>query len=293
MARDFDWNDIPLVISLARTGSMSATARELEVDASTISRRIAAVEKILGQRIFIRVNTRYQLTDAGTVFARYGESVVGDVQSMLLASAREAEAIAGVVRLSAIDFFSDYWLMPQLASLSALHPELEMHFLASNQNVSFTRREADFSLRLAQPNDDAALMMRKLGPVGWTVFGGTTFARVSPREWESLPWIIYEEGLSHLPEMRWIADLSPAPRRIVRVNSLSSMVQACRAGLGLALLPCLMSRDKALVRLTDTVEVQRNLWLLSHRDTSSVARFKVFAAWISQCYENDKDKLCC
>ena len=81
-SNDFDWNDIPLILALARTGNMSATGRHLGVDASTISRRIAAAEKSLKLRLFIRDNTGYCLTDAGQVFVRHGEGVFGNVQGL-------------------------------------------------------------------------------------------------------------------------------------------------------------------------------------------------------------------
>jgi DNA-binding transcriptional LysR family regulator len=292
MANDFDWNDIPLILSLARTGSMSASGRELGVDASIISRRIAAAEKSLQLRLFIRDNTRYQLTEAGRVFVEYGEAVYGNVQSMLLASSREAEAITGAVRITAIDFLFDHWVMPQLPSLHAQYPQLDLHLLADNDNLSFTRREADFALRLAQPGEDAALVMRKLGDIGWTVYGSAQSAPVPREQWGEQPWIMYGDQLSHVPEMKWIRDLGPCVRGPVRVNSLTTMLRACEAGLGLALLPCLIGQPPGLRRLGDKPEVQRELWLLSHRDAGSIARFKAVSAWLAKLYADSRDMMC-
>ncbi|MNR82207.1 HTH-type transcriptional regulator DmlR [compost metagenome] len=292
MANDFDWNDIPLILALARSGSMSATGRQLGVDATTISRRIAAAEKALNLRLFIRDNTRYQLTGAGQVFVEYGEAVYGDVQSMLLASKQEEEMIAGAVRISSIDFLFDHWLMPHVPALNAEYPQLEMHLLADNTNVSFTRREADFALRLAQPSDDAALVMRKLGEIGWAVFAAPRFADVPREQWGEQPWIAYEDALSYIPEMRWIARLQPRPHYGLRVNSLSTMVQACREGVGMALLPCIMGDHIGLTRLSTDVEVTRELWLLSHKDAGSIGRFKLVGAWLAQLYKDHQHKLC-
>ncbi len=291
MADDFDWNDIPLILALARTGSMSATGRELGVDASTISRRVAAAEKALDLRLFIRDSTRYRLTDAGAVFVAHGEGVYGNVQSMLLASTREADTIAGPVRISAIDFLFDHWLVRHVPGLNAQHPALDVHLLAESRNVSFTRREADFALRLAPPEDDAAVVMRKLGEIGWAVYAAPKFAEVPRADWGSQPWIAFEESMAHVPEMRWLARLEPRPRQPLRVNSLSTMVNACRAGVGMALLPCIMGEDDGLRRLSGA-EVFRELWLLSHRDAGSIGRFKVVAGWLSQVYLDSRAGLC-
>jgi DNA-binding transcriptional LysR family regulator len=291
MADDFDWNDIPLILALARSGSMSATGRELGVDASTISRRIAAAEKALNLRLFIRDSTRYRLTDAGQIFVERGEAVYGNVQSMLLASTHEADVIAGTVRISAIDFLFDHWLVRHLGPLCAQHPDLELNLVADNHNVSFTRREADFALRLAPPADDAAVMMRKLGDIGWAVYAAPALAAVPRADWGRQPWIALADDLSHVPEMRWLARLEPRPRQPVRVNSLSTMVNACRAGVGMALLPCIIGTDDGLHRLSGA-EVWRELWLLSHRDAGSIGRFKAVALWLTQLYDAHRTALC-
>ncbi|CAN7410511.1 LysR family transcriptional regulator [Pseudoduganella sp. LjRoot289] len=292
MANDFDWNDIPLILSLARTGSMSASGRTLGVDASTISRRIGAAEKSLQLRLFIRDNTRYQLTEAGRVFVEHGEAVYGNVQSMLLASSSEAEAISGQVRIAAIDFLFNYWLLPHLPALNAQYPQLELHLMAGNDNLSFTRREADFALRLAQPGEDAALVMRKLGDIGWAVYGSAASEPVPREQWGRQPWVMFGEQLAHVPEMRWIRALDPDVRSPVRVNSLTTMMRACEEGLGLALLPCLIGHPPGLRRLDDKPVVQRELWLLSHRDAGSIARFRVVAAWLARLYVESQDMLC-
>jgi DNA-binding transcriptional LysR family regulator len=289
---DFDWNDIPLILALARSGSMSATGRQLGVDASTISRRIAAAEKALKLRLFIRDNTGYQLTDAGQVFVAHGEAVYGNVQSMLQASAQEADATAGPVNITSIDFLFDHWLLEHVPELHAQHPHLQLTLQAENQNLSFTRREADFALRMGKPGEDAALVMRKLGDLGFAVYGHARFADTPRACWGTQPWIAYDDTLAGTGEMQWLAAMAPQPRRVLKVNSLSTMVRACRAGVGMALLPCIMGEPEGLRRIGAGIEVRRDVWLLSHRDAGSIARFKVVSAWLTQLYASNQDRLC-
>lgn len=289
---DFDWNDIPLILALARSGSMSATGRLLGLDASTISRRIAAAEKALKLRLFIRDNTGYQLTDAGQVFVRHGEGVYGNVQSMLQASSQEADATAGPVNITSIDFLFDYWLLEHVPDLHADHPHLQLTLQAENQNLSFTRREADFALRLGQPGEDAALVMRKLGDMGFAVYGHARFAGTPRGCWGTQPWIAYDDALAATGEMQWLAAMEPQPRKVLKVNSLSTMVRACRAGVGMALLPCIMGQQEGLLRIGEQVEVLRDIWLLSHRDAGSIARFKAVSAWLTALYAENQARLC-
>jgi DNA-binding transcriptional LysR family regulator len=290
-AIELDWNDIPLMLGLARAGSMSAAARVLGVDVSTISRRVAAVETALNTRLFIRSNLGYQPTDAGNVFIARAEQIVGDVQALQLETRAEAEGISGAVRLTAVNVLFDHWLIDHLPALLQQHPQLQIKLISDNNNLSFTRREADFALRLAQPTQDAALLMRKLGSIGMAVYGNEQFASVPRDQWGEQPWLAYNDDLSALPEMQWLAQLQPAPQQVLKVSNVSTLVRACETGLGLALLPCVVGEKHGLRRLSATTELQRELWLLSHRDAARIKRFRAVGDWLVQAFESDAARL--
>ena len=288
---NFDWNDIPLLLALARDGSMSAAGRSLGIDPSTISRRLVAAEAALETRLFIRDNAGYHPTEAGLVFLGYAERVYGDVKSMLLDTRSEADGVSGAVRLTSIDFLFSHWLVEHMPALLQQHPQLQLHLLASNQALSFTRREADFALRLARPKEDAALVMRKVGEMGFAVYGAERFAQ-TPRElWPEQPWLAYGDELSELPEMRWLQGLVPDACFQVRVSSVSTLVHACETGMGLALLPCILAERNGLRRLSESAELHREVWLLSHRDAGRIGRYRAVAQWLKSVFESDAGRL--
>lgn len=290
-APQLDWNDVPLMLALARAGSMSAAARALSVDVSTISRRVAAVEAALNTRLFIRSNLGYQPTDAGAVFIARAEQIVGDMQALQLETRAEAEGIHGAVRLTAVNVLFDHWLIDHLPSLLQQHPLLQIKLITGDSNVSFTRREADFALRLAQPSEDAALLMRRLGRIGMAVYGSERFAGVPREHWGEQPWLAYNDELSAMPEMQWLAQLQPQPRQLLKVSNVSTLVRACEAGLGLALLPCIVGEKHGLRRLSAAPELHRELWLLSHRDAAKIRRFRAVGDWLVQAFEADARRL--
>jgi DNA-binding transcriptional LysR family regulator len=286
-----DWNDIPLLLALARDGSMSAAGRTLGVDPSTISRRLVATEAALQTRLFIRDNTGYHATEAGLVFLAYAERVDGDVRSMQLHTRSEANGVSGAVRLTSIDFLFSHWLVEHMPTLLHQYPQLQLHLLVGNQALSFTRREADFALRLARPKDDAALVMRKVGDLGFAVYGAERFAQ-TPRElWSEQPWLAYGDELSELPEMLWLQKLVPDASFQIRVSSVSTLVHACETGLGLALLPCILAERNGLRRLSDGAELHREVWLLSHRDAGRIGRYQAVAEWLKCVFEMDAARL--
>lgn len=291
MDADFDWNDIPVILALARGGSIAAAARALGIDASTVGRRLSAAERRLGSRLFARDRDGLRLTEAGAAFVARGASVAEQVNGMLLAADGARAVMEGVVRIGAIDFLVDWWLLPHLSQLGARYPGLQVELMGSNDNVSFARREADLALRLGRPVDEPAVAMRKLGKLGWAVYGAPAFAGAGRQQWPAMPWIAYHDNLAHLPEMRWLAREQPDARRSLRTDSLNTMAAACRAGLGLALLPCLLDGAPGLVRLDGRIEVVRELWLLRHREAVATQRIGAVADWLAGLGEDTRDRL--
>jgi len=286
-----DWNDIALLLALARGRSMSAAARSLKVDVSTVSRRLAAAEEAIGTRLFIRGAQGYQATDAGAVFLRHAGQVQGAVRALETETRAEAEGVGGLVTITAVGALFDDWLVGRLPGLTQRYPRLRVRLIADDHNLSFTRREADFALRVAQPTQDAALLMRKLGAVGFAVYCGARLKPPPRSKWAAQPWLAYDEALAGVPEMQWLEQLAP-PQRLLQASNVGTLIRACQAGLGLALLPCFCAdRAGGLRRLSARPELHRDIWLLSHRDAAKIRRFRVVGDWLAQAWEADRRTL--
>jgi DNA-binding transcriptional LysR family regulator len=133
--------------------------------------------------------------------------------------------------------------------------------------------------------------MRRVGRLGVAIYGHAKFRDVSPDEWKSQPWLFYNDDVMDASSLRWLHSLSlqVAPR--LRSSSTSILVKACKAGLGIALLPCVVADDTDLVRLSPSNVVEGDIWLLSHRDTSDIQRFRVVTDWLARQVALDKDIL--
>ncbi|MGB0210773.1 LysR family transcriptional regulator [Algiphilus sp.] len=283
----FDWNDIPVLLALADTGSMSRAAEALRIDVSTVSRRLTAAEGQLRSRLFIRGPGGYRPTDAGRTFIAGARRIHGDVHRLVDTTRNESERVAGTVRITSVDALISEWLTPALDRLSTRHPELAFQLIEDNRALSFTRAEADIAIRIARPRRDAALIMRRIGRIGMAVYGAPSF-RDTPRErWRELPWLAFSDELADIGEMRWLAALKPeAPPRL-RARSVRTLQRACEAGLGLALLPCFLAESARLTRLSPEPEVTREMWLLRHKDAARIRRFRAVADWIAETAADD------
>ncbi len=285
---DFDWNDIPLLLKLADTGSMSQTARVLGLVPSTVSRRVAAAEEALNLRLFIRDPSGYRPTEGGKVFLAHAECIVDRVETMFLDTRAEEEGIRGTVNVTAIDVLFSHWLVRYLPELLSAHPGLELNLIGDNRDLSFTRRETDLAIRLSRPNIDAALRMRRMGELGIAVYATGEFAKAPREQWSSVPWLAYPVELARMPEMQWLDGI--APKQVARLSSVSMILHACESGAGLALLPCIAADHAGLIRLEPPI-LHREMWMLSHRDAGQVARFRAVADWLRGHFERESAAL--
>src|ERR1700712_4059180 len=127
----FDWQDLHYFTVLARTESLSAAARELQVEHATVGRRIGALEKSLGLRLVDRLPRSRPLTEDGRALARITDAmkdIATDVKQLSRVASIE---VAGMVKVSAPPSLAIYCIAPRIAALREQHPKLTVVLLPS------------------------------------------------------------------------------------------------------------------------------------------------------------------
>jgi DNA-binding transcriptional LysR family regulator len=284
-----DWNDLKCFTVLASTGTLSAAARQLKVDHSTIARRIATLEQDLGARLFDRLPRGYALTSDGERLAEQAMRVEAEVFALeRLAQGREGAA-AGTVRISAPPGFAGHFLAPRLTALRKRHPAIHIELSGDFGTANLSRREADVALRLARP-DGNSLVVRRVGSIGFGLFGAPAYVDTTPRaEWDFMG---YEESLDHVPQQEWLHSFSGAKPLVFRSNDLTSLMNATRAGMGVAVLPFFMGpKEAGLVRLdNDSVPAPqpRDLWMVAHSDIRRSPTVRIVMDHLAELIDQDR-----
>jgi len=282
------WDDLRLFLAAHRHRSHAAAGRALGVDATTVGRRLAALEEALGARLFDRTPTGLAPTEAGaTLFARAER-----VEAEVLASERElrgADArLTGTVRVTAGDGLVHYALCPALPELARAHPGLTVELRADTRALDLSRREADVAVRLSRPKEPA-LVARRLGAMRFGLYAGRDLLarRAAPRRLSDLtdaPFVGFEPALDGLPQVRWLRRaLGGEPRWVTRASTTTAQLLACAAGVGVALLPTFVAAaDPRLVPLLPRLAgPTREAWLVAHEQVRRSARVEAVAAWIA------------
>ena len=147
----FDWNDLQAFLAVVRAGRLTTAARLLDIDHSTLSRRIAGLEVSLGQTLFDRRSTGYVLTAEGERLVVDAEAMESLAIGMRARSDTGSGGLTGSVRLGVPEGFGTYFLAPKLAALAREHPQLEIELIANPRNFSLTKREADIAVAMSRP----------------------------------------------------------------------------------------------------------------------------------------------
>ncbi|HJU30330.1 MAG TPA: LysR family transcriptional regulator, partial [Hyphomicrobiaceae bacterium] len=141
------WDDLRVLLAVARHGSLSGAARALGVNHSTVLRRVAALEAAIGTRLFDRLPGGYALTPAGDdmhmVAARLEEEIAAAQRRL---AGRDAQP-SGTVRVTTIDILALYVLPRHLTSFRAAYPGISIELVIAETPFSLTRREADVAIR--------------------------------------------------------------------------------------------------------------------------------------------------
>jgi DNA-binding transcriptional LysR family regulator len=274
--------DLPLVLALARMRTLAAAAERMEVDVSTVFRRLNALEKRLRVRLFDRSRHGYHLTAAGERASSAAERIETELHALDRDITGRDQELSGTLRITASETLS-HAVLPQLfAEFHAQHPRIQLVLTIDNRVLDLGRREADIALRTRRPTD-AMLFGRKLAGIAWAVYGHPARSRAVRREARTFNFarhavIGWDEPGARIVASDWVAAHVPAERIVYRSNSLVNQLMAVRAGVGIALLPCyLADPDAGVRRLTAPIaEISGELWIVTHKDLRETARIRAF-----------------
>ncbi len=290
-----DWDDLRVLHAFAEAGTLAQAARRLGVDPSTISRRLQELERALGAQLLVRTTRGMELTDDGTRAAECARIMFGAVDALERAVSGADARREGSVRISCAEAFSPVIVTP-LASLRAQHPNLSIEMVHGNEAVDLRKRDADVAIRMFRDVRDG-LVMRKLGSVGWSVFAAPDYLakRGYPSQLQDLSEhdiVGYAASSARSPGARWLAERVEASSVVFRAESTRSVLESVRHAVGLSVLPCWLATDTDLVRLTDAVVAQTDVFAVYPPEFKTVARiqlvvehlavwFKAHDAWLA------------
>jgi len=268
------WDDIRFFVAVAREGSLSGAARQLRVEHSTVARRVGALESHIGVRLFDRLPRSWALTDEGEALLAPAERLEQEV----LAFARVAAANTadqGTVRVSAPPAFARHFIVPLWAAQADRWPGIALDIVGELRSANLQRRDADIAVRFMRPTEPG-LAARKLGELAFRLYAAPVWLTRAEAAWRFLG---YSDSPGNVPHQQLLIELAGTRPFVFRSNDLTALHNACRCGLGLAMLPDFMARDDAaLIEVPGEVRpVMREVWSVVHPDVRRSPRVRTVA----------------
>ena len=278
-----DWNNLRYFLELARTGTLAGAARRLGVEHTTVSRRIQALEKQVGELLFAREVGGHRLTEAGRHLLPGVEAMEAAVFGVERLAPAPGIGPSGVVRVGATEGFGTIILAKHLARLTQKHPHLSIDLLALPRMLHLSRREADIIISLERPTR-GSVIVTKLTDYTLHLYGQREYlARrplvQKPEDLRHHAFISYVDDLLFTKELQFLDQLYPPERFAFRSTSITAQYEAVRAGAGLAVLPAFLAdRDPVLARvLPQEARFTRTFWMSMPAEGKHMARMQ--AVW--------------
>jgi DNA-binding transcriptional LysR family regulator len=277
-----EWGDLRFLLAVRRTGSLSAAARALRVNQTTVGRRLAALEEQLGARLFLRKASGYALTDAGRSACEIGERMEEAALTLERKLGGKDVGIEGVVRITTPSGFVPA-CAASLAQLAREHPRLSFHLLSDVASLNLINREADIAVRMVNPGQPS-LLARRLGEMPWSLYASEDYVRRYgiPRSQSGRSMlarhavIAYDDTLARTPGGRWLEAHGGEATIAARTNNAMAALDLAATGLGLTAAPVNLGSQKQGVRaiLRPPDLATSPVFLVTHRDLAKVPRIR-------------------
>lgn len=273
-----EWGDFKIVLALGRGGSVAAAGRLLEIDSSTVSRRLIAIEEALGATLVIRGGREFSLTAEGRDAFAAAEVIEAAITSATAAIHASRTTLDGVVRISCVSTITNM-LLPFPEFVSTRHSQLAVQFIPTNRTVDLARGEADIAIRNVRPTE-VDLIARRGFELGMAVYAVRSYLELhgtplAHGELRGHRLVQYDERMLHLPWFAWIEQFADPNTPATRVESTESASFLVASGGGIGVLTCPLGDYLAnAVRVFPEPIHQTQTWFVYHEASRGSARIK-------------------
>jgi len=277
-----NWDEFRLVKAVAEARSLGGAAQILGVNHSTIFRRLVAIETAVGAKLFERSRSGYEPTPAGDEMVDLARSMGESIKEFERRVAGRDLKPSGELRVTTIDAFAVYLLPEILMRFSTANPEVKVELAITDQLLNLARREADVAIRATNKPTDT-LVGRRVGVLRWCVYAPKRlYDELGAKACMEGSFVGFGDAWAATRGRRWLDARVSVERQSVKMNSTVAMGHAAAAGVGSALLPCLVGvRHPDLIAISEPIaDLDVDMWILTHADLRYSARIRAFMDFV-------------
>ena len=281
-----DWDKLRVFHAVAEAGSFTHAGETLNLSQSAVSRQIQALEESLGAHLFHRHARGLILTESGETLNRTVRDVFAKLAMTEALLTEGRERAAGRLKITTTAGFGSTWLAPRLHRFLDLHPEVSVSVLLDDADLDLAMREADVAIRMHAPKQPD-LIQRHLASFEWKIYGAPEYLKdqgmpARPEDLDAHRLIVWGDYRAPVDGINWLAEVGrrngSTRRPAVEINSMTGIVGAVRAGLGLAALPSYIEHDlEGLVQVLPELKTPKvNAYFVYPEEMRNSKRVAVF-----------------
>lgn len=286
-----NWDDVRIFLAVYRAGTLRGAADHLNIDQTTVGRRLTALEQQLGSTLFLRTRSGWVLTAGGQGIVATAEEIERLAVRFERRSAGEDGRIEGEVHVTTTDALAMDFVVPAIERAQQRYPGIRVNLTTTTRLLDLGRREADIAIRTLRP-EQPDLIVRKLAAWEVGLFATQTYldAYGEPDRHSGFAGqriALYREGITQHQSDRLAGELRHHGQVVAELDSSLMLTTFIRAGLALGELPAyLPQKYPELIRLwPDRARAKPyEVWLVMHQDLAHTARVKAVMETLAETF---------
>lgn len=275
------WGDLQYILSVANEGSLSAAARSLGVNHSTVLRRLEAFESRHKLVVFNRLATGYRLTVEGQKLLDSALSVESTVKELERRIFGREKRLEGLLRVTTTDALARFVLGHHITAFHQLHPKIQLELSLTSRQLDITQMDADVAIRPASEIPEP-LVGVKLFRITYGIFGSESYINSLQGKdlFRSASWLIMTQGNAS----NAFSENIPKENVVMRADSFEPLLIAAESAMGLAYLPRFIGDRSSLLKRIDMSAGYQGtyLWIMTHADLEKSGRVKAFVDFMTE-----------
>jgi DNA-binding transcriptional LysR family regulator len=279
------WDHYRTLLAVLDEGSLSGAGRALGLSQPTVGRHVEALEAELGAPLFTRSGAGLAPTETALALRPHAEAMAAAAEAIVRAASGEADAVRGVIRITASDIVGVEVLPPMLTGFHEAHPATMIELLLSSRQEDLLRRDADIAVRMVRPTQ-GALLARRVGAVRLKLYAHRRYI-----EAHGAPRSLIEAGIAAIGPDRDVTMLRTLAQHqlsfsretfALRSDNDLAQLAALRAGFGVGACQApIAARDPDLVPvLEDAFRYEMEVWVCMHEDLKTSRRMRLLFDWL-------------
>jgi len=286
-----NWDDVRIFLAIYRAGTLRGAADRLQLDQTTVGRRLNALEQLLGSKLYLRSRQGLVITAAGQKIVATAE----EIERLAVSFERRGEGVddrpEGEVHVTTTDSLAVDFVLPAIEQVQRNHPGIAIKLTTTTRLLDLDRREADIAVRTVRPTQPD-LIVRKLAswPVG-------LFATQPCLDRFGLPQpgtgllghrlALYQPGVTQYQDGLVAGEPRHNAQVVAELDSSLMLTAFIRAGHAMGELPVYLSqRYPELIRVWPERSRKKayEAWLVMHQDLAHTARIKIVMKFLVEAF---------